>query len=202
MELYTDSRPSLISERVAHTFDKMISDLKMQNRNVITRLYEDIICPNIGLTIAIVIILIFLIYRYYHNKHKSENFNYIMSSNGKHQLGIMNANERNKFGGMDDFNERIARPTFNPSIPVSNQQSYVNYMPDQIPLLLNGELINNEQSNNYNVPMNDVNRYQYTGPFYRSGENGLSDDAYKEFVEYSNNNLNDYNEILQQKINI
>jgi hypothetical protein len=198
MELYTNSLPILISERVTTTYSKLMEDMSKQNLGIFQKLYENIIQPNLGLSILVSLILIFLIWRYISfRNNKKEQF--------QRKLGTTLKGYPNRvryFSGMDSPNERIARPTFNPSIPIQKQQSYVNYLPDTIPVNHNGKFVNNVQEMQYTAPANNANTFQYTGPFYDTGENGVSDDMYDGFVEYNKQNLLEFDDILSEKINI
>lgn len=213
MEFFTNSQPSLISDKVVSSFDKMIKDMSEQNSSVFYKFYENVIYPNLGISILILLIILFLVYRYFTFKKEkkimeTEKFNGNTNENTKN---IYSSNDGRyllkKFDDVEPINERIARPTFNPSIPISKQQSYVNYLPDEIPVRVNGELVDNVSRVNmqgneipYYAPQNEPNNIQYTGPFYNASQNGLSDDMYKEFVSQNQQNLNDYNNILQQKM--
>jgi len=104
------------------------------------------------------------------------------------------------FGGMDHPKERIARPVFNPSIPVSKQQSYVRYLPDEIPVVRNGKFVDNVQELPYDAPPNNPNQFQYSGPFYNVSANGTSDDMYGGFIKLNETNLENLNDIYEQKI--
>lgn len=207
MELYTNSRPILVSERVTSSYNKMITDMTIQNTNIFRKLFDNIIYPNLGLCILILSILVFLIWRYWNVRSKKEKFQ-------KNQIDV---NIRNPtyvsentqynpsiqyFGGMDHPQERIARPVFNPSVPIDKQQSYVNYLPDTIPVINDGQYVNNVQEMPYTSPPDNLNSFQYTGPCYRAGENGVSDDMYNGFVDYNKQNLSDYDDILGEKINV
>jgi hypothetical protein len=84
---------------------------------------------------------------------------------------------------------RIARPTFNPNQPMEGQTSYVHYLPDDL-------APRQRKPKNYPAPPNDVNDFQYTGPYYRNNRD-LSDDANVEFVQANQDNLATFNEYLE-----
>lgn len=67
------------------------------------------------------------------------------------------------------------RPTFNPHYPVSQQTSYVNYLPNEVPLnVQNKYAIQNGQNLNekvkYKYPYNDNNEYSYYSGAYNTYE--------------------------------
>lgn len=206
MELYTNSHPILVSERVTSSYNKMITDMTLQNTSIFRKLYDDIIYPNLGLCILIFLILVFLIWRYWTVKSNKEKFQKNHCVNIKDPIYVSENTQYNPsiqyFGGMDHPQERIARPTFNPSIPINKQQSYVKYLPDTVPVINNCSYINNVQEMPYTSPPDNLNSYQYTGPCYRAGENGVSDDMYNDFVEYNKQNLSDYDNIIDGRINL
>lgn len=193
MELYTNSQPTLISDKVVDSFSKMIKEISDQNTSIFRKIYDNVIYPNLSIFIVVMLIIIFLLYRY---------FTYVDDKPIK-QTETFSPNNipprRRIFDEVEFPNERITRPTFNPAIPVSQQQSYVNYLPDEVPVRVNGELVDNTQDINYYAPPNNPNTFQYSGPYYKASENGLSDDMYKEFVSQNNQNLSDLNDIIRQK---
>lgn len=198
MELYTNSRPSLVSERVSSAYNKMINEITAQNTSVMSKLYDNYIHPNLGVFILIAIIVIILGLRYFYVRGNKETF--------QKNHNIVNAQPQldncTYFGGMDDPLERVARPTFNPSIPICEQRSYVNYLPDTIPVNVNGNYVTNVANSNYVVPQHTTNNFQYAGPYCNTHEQNISDDMYKNFVDYNKQNLNEYNDILGEKINV
>ena len=51
MELFTDSKPSLIGDKVTQMFDMMLKDARMKNKNLLNKFYDNIIYPNLGIFI-------------------------------------------------------------------------------------------------------------------------------------------------------
>lgn len=203
MELYTNSQPILIGEHVTSLFNHMFDNIETNNKNIFEKIYDDVIHPNIYIFAIIAMIVCFLMYRYFkHTKPRNELYdNTTINNPNKTWLSEDDQYIRGVrvFGGMDHPKERIARPTFNPSIPISKQQSYVNYLPDEIPVDVNGQLKNNILPMEYIAPQNNSNNIQYGGPIYKSGENGLSDDIYRDFVDSNKQNLMEFDDLLQQK---
>ena len=196
MDIYTNSVPLLISERVSGTYKKLLNDMTTQNTSLFRKIYDDYVHPNIGVCLIISLIVIFLIWRYVSVRKNREKF-------GQNIIRREIADDNyNGFSGMDDPNERIARPILNPSVPINRQTSYVNYLPDSIPVINNGQFINNIQEHQYDAPPIMEGKYQYSGTYYKGGENGVSDDMENPFVEYGKQNLIDYNDIIGDKINI
>lgn len=203
MELYTNSHPILVSDNIVSTYTKLIDNVTKQNTNIFSKIYENYIVPNWGVCIVIVLICVFLLWRYikYRNRERFNDNNTNTKANAtKTQYPTIATG--NPFADISmDFNERIARPTFNPSIPVNKQQSYVNYLPDTVPILDDGQFVTNINNMPYTAP-NNFNSFQYTGPFYRMGDNGISDEMYNGFVERNKQNLMEYDDLLGDKINI
>jgi hypothetical protein len=185
----------------------MITDVTNNNKPFLRKLYDNVIYPNIYIVIVIAIIIGVLVYRYY--QHKKEKPSNETKSASKEQLTNVDIEETEDaqytrglrpFGGMDDPNERIARPTLNPSIPISRQRSYVNYLPDEIPVIKNGMYQNNVKNMNYLAPNYNPNNYQYSGTYYNTANNNLSDDVYNDFYESSKQNLMEYDDLLGQSM--
>lgn len=192
MEYYTQTQPTLISDKTANYFNQTIYKLNTSNQSIFRKIFDNIIYPNLGSIILLLAILIFLYYRY--------------RSNNEH------------FGGMDSPKERIARPTLNPYYPVSEQKSYVNYTPDQIPVYIDGNLVNNIQyeDGQYDTvklqphpPTSDNvlasepeagEQVQYAGPYYHGLSNDVSDDMNLNFVKASQENLNEFDTLLKHKV--
>ena len=193
MDFFTNTKPILISDKISESFNKMILDASSVNNGILYKIYENVIYPNLGVFIVILLILLFLLYRYFTYRKDprneiTENFNVNDNTNSV-------GNKITIFDDYDSPNEKVARPIFNPSIPVSRQKSYVRYLPDE----MNPNEINNPNNKTFEVPKNYKNEFQYTGPFYKMAENGLSDDMYKEFVSQNKQNMQDLDmEILQK----
>lgn len=202
MELYTNSHPILISDTVINSFNKMVEDIAKENSSIFTKIYENVIYPNLAVFIIIAFIIIFLLYRYFTHKNKKEPFNKTHERKTEPTNTSEYARGVRTFGGMDSPMERIARPTFNPSIPIHQQQTYVNYLPDEIPVRVNGKLVDNVHEYPYDAPNDHPNVIQYTGPFYRASENGMSDDMYTDFVESNKQNLMEFDDLIQSKVNL
>ena len=240
MELYTNSRPSLINENIVMAFDKIINDISNENTGSFKKIYEKIIKPNWVMFAFIFIVGAVLFYRYYvygrkekFNKkkitevevdariedelQKMTEFNKINAEKLTNpKLVALNNNpeymrELHNFGGMDDPRERIARPTFNPNIPINQQESYVDYMPDRVPVRVNGKLTGNINARRlpYDAPQDNPNNFQYSGPYYRGGNgsgngnhNNLSDDGYAGFVDANSQNLMEFDDLINSKVNL
>lgn len=199
MDLYTSSHPSLVSDRVIGSFNKLLEDARNKNIGFFQKIYDKIIYPNLGIFIVLLLIVVFLIYRYMTINKNKENFDKDLQDTGSipyhGRIKLFDPD-------MDRPDERIARPTFNPSFPIEKQRSYVNYLPDEVPVDVNGQLIDNVKEQDYSAPEEWHNSFQYSGPYYKLGENGFSDDMYEDFAKYNRKNLNDFDAILQDKMNI
>ena len=202
MELFTNSQPLLITEHVSLLFNKMLDDATNNNKSFLRKLYDNVIYPNIYFCIMIAIIFCILVYMYHNNRKTKKilrerltniNNDYDATENVQYIRG------RRPFGGMDAPNERIARPILNPSIPISQQHSYVNYLPDEIPVNVNGVMVNNIAQMDYTAPNSNRNTNQYSGPYY-SSMNNVSDDSMRDFRNSNKQNLMEYDDLLDQKI--
>lgn len=188
MEYYTSSKPNLISDKTVELFNKTIDKLVKDKQSIWMKIYDVVIYPYLGVFILLTLVTIFLLYRYYH---------------------------RENFGGIDSPKERIARPVLNPYYPVSEQKSYVNYTPDQIPLYIDGEFVNNIQHEDGEYDVTHLSPHpptsdnvvspapysiQYGGSYYRGMSNDVSDDMNLDLVKMGQENLNEYDKILKQKL--
>lgn len=109
-----NAHPILIGERVLTAYERVVG--KTTTKSVLDNLCSEYIYPNTGILLFITIIGVILFWRYMYNKK----------------------NDREKFLNNNPFFDdkvispykKMARPLFNPSKPVSEQNSYVNYLPD------------------------------------------------------------------------
>lgn len=186
MEYFTRTHPVLISDKLSSTLEHTIEEIKKNNPSISHKFYENIILPNKGVFIVLLIIAGLLLYRYF---KRQENF--------EDKPNPDYANYTN-FSGMDAPNERIARPTFNPNYPVAEQTSYVNYLPDHVPVNVDGSWKNNVQPQSYIAPpLHDD--LQYSGPYYHGTSTIVSDDGYQEFAQANATNLDQFDELMRQK---
>lgn len=72
MELYTDSHPALVSDRVIEYFDKFVENMQFENKSFFQKLFDNVIYPNWGIWLVILSIIIFLVYRYYYYGKKEK----------------------------------------------------------------------------------------------------------------------------------
>jgi len=191
MAYFTNSLPNLLSEKRWDVLEHDFNNVKKNSTGMMEKIYNNIIYPYQGVWISVILIAVILYYLY---RQKNENF-----------------------GGMDSPYERIARPTFNPRYPVSEQTPYVNYLPDHVPVISNGEFKDNVQViprtpiTNIDTRQEDIlardyvappqhNEYQYSGPYYRGTSEIVSDDEYKEFAAANEENLAQFDDLLNQKM--
>lgn len=208
MEYFTQSRPNLISDKLSGTLEHTLDELRKKNPSVSHHFYENIFLPNKNVFIAIFIIGCILLYLYCTRREKFAQINSntqiieatLSSPNNLTSGSIINPNFGNysTFSGMDDPNSRFARPTFNPYYPVSQQTSYVNYLPDHVPVNNEGMWKNNVSTESYIAPPLHQ-EIQYSGPFYRGNNTVVSDDGYQSFAQLNNDNLNQFDELIRQK---
>jgi hypothetical protein len=208
MEYFTNSKPTLISDKTVTMYKKMIDDITYENSSIFKKIYDKIIYPNLGLFIIIIIIVVVLIYMYKRHRENFSNNHNNHNNHNRHSKMLIDPMDENKFMAIDHPRERIARPTFNPYYPVAQQVSHVNYLPDQIPVQLNGGFINNTGNTDYDPTAYYANEYEknennpiYSGPFYSGSSinGGVSDDSYKNFVSANANTLDEYNTIIGDK---
>lgn len=96
--------------------------------SVLGSFYQNIIEPNLFVLLLFVVLILFMLFRFY---YMSDDF---------------------KEEEQEDF-----RPTFNPSLPIKSQQSFVRYMPDEVPVIApNGEYVTN---NDIDPPIRPVEKY-------------------------------------------
>lgn len=189
MEYFTRTQPVLISDKLSSTLEHTIEEIRKNNPSLSHNFYKNIILPNKGVFIVLLIIAIILLYRYFKRQENQENFE-------QDKPNPYYANYTN-FSGMDSPYERIARPTFNPSYPIAEQTSYVNYLPDHVPVNSNGLWKNNVQKQSYIAPpLHDD--CQYSGPYYRGTSTIVSDDGYQEFAQANATNLDQFDELIRQ----
>lgn len=202
MEPYTNSHPNLINELTLRKFNSMFDELEQKNKSIWNKIYDTIIYPYLGVFIILLIIGILIIIQYFKTRTSKKQGQQQSPKEPFDEIPEYVGGLRN-FDGMNNPNERIARPTFNPSIPISEQESYVNYLPDEVPIIKNGRLVDNVKQMPYNAPKYHPNTYQYLGPYYRvPNKSDLSDDMFSGFIDLGQKNLDDYDEILGNKISV
>lgn len=202
MEFFTDSSPALISDKVAESFNKMIEDVKYKNAGFFVKLYDNVIYPNLGIFIVIAFIIIFLLYRYFTNKKKPINKKKSQPKETFNPESLQFVRGMNTFGGMDGPEEKMIRPFFNPSIPISKQESYVNYKPDEVMVNVNGTMKNNVKYFPFDTPTVTPKEIQYGGPYYRGTGPNNSDELVGDFIDLNEKNILDYNYMVENKQNI
>lgn len=201
MSYFTNSRPSLISDQMRITLEQNMEKARKQGMTWTQRFYENVIMENKLFCFIIIALICFLIYLYVKKNIWNEPFmNTVRApypNNNSYADQYVQPHSL-QFGGMDSPNERIARPTFNPYYSVDTQQSYVNYLPDQVPVISNGKMIDNVEDMPYTAPVQH-DTYQYSGPYYRNDNNIVSDDLYQGFSQANINNLDQFDELIRQK---
>jgi hypothetical protein len=191
-DIFTNSNPNLINRSSNNKLIDLI------NINTKRNLFDDIInfiFNNKLLIIVIIVIIIILIWRYkYVNKNKLENFLY--------DEGYEKDKNGNVIYTYDEMGNIIARPVFNPNIPINSQHPYIKYLPDEhgVNNLNSIDYINTSNIKNaYDVEDNDGNIF--TGPFYKNS-NPLSissDDSNNDFRLANQNNLVDYEQLTNYR---
>lgn len=115
MEFFSNSKPDLINKKTVRSMEKMLSFKNpIRELSVIdsfASFYDTYISPNIFVLILLILFCLFLAYKYIAKQTK-----------------------------IDEDNKEEFRPALNPTLPIKEQQSFVHYLPDDIPQTFNGKL--------------------------------------------------------------
>lgn len=202
MELFTNSHPSLITNEVTSKIDTIITDISKGGSSIFRTMYDKIIYPNLTLIILIIILIIFLIYCYYSEKNMANEPN----KNIKNEQ-YENVNRRDRadtlFDGKYNQSEQFIRPVFNPTKSINEQESYVQYLPDDLPINIDDQIVRVHDDRQYSPPPNDYrNPIEYKGPQYAYGKMGVSDESNRKFVGAAEQNLFEFDDLLGDKIEL
>ncbi len=192
MDFFSRSKPNLIDNNTLYEIHNIIGgnnelspvkDVKIMNEGL-ADFYSNYIEPNLFFIILAIIFLFFLYWRY--ESKISEDYQDIKSKKEKSKKKIKKYKQLEKKlldnlidtveneKVLDKVENRNFVANFNPSIPVSAQNSYTNYLPNTESVMVDGNKINyrnyyNEQEPNYNYPSIIKNKLDrgdtYTGMF-------------------------------------
>ncbi len=177
MDFFSGSKPNLISNNTLNEINNLIgqNDLPVREvpiNNGVSTFYKNYIEHNLFFIALAILFLLFLYWRY--ETKNAEDF--IIKEKPKKKKSKKDMGDKI----IDELIESLETNTdegpfvanFNPSVPVSAQQSYTNYMGDHVPVLVDGNKVTRRQFYNdpepeYNyVPVieNRINRADtYTG---------------------------------------
>jgi hypothetical protein len=204
MEYFSRSRPVLVTNEMQHYFKRELEKAQELSMTWYKRFYDNFVAENKLLCFLILVLICVLIYLYLKKNVWKETYANVVKApypvNNTFTDDYVQPHSL-QFGGFDGLNEKIARPTFNPYYPVNTQESYVNYLPEQIPVISNGTMIDNVKTMPYNAPKLQPSQtdIQYSGPYYRDDNVVVSDDLYQDFAQANVNNLDQFDELLRQK---
>ena len=136
-DFFSDQNPDLINKKTMASFQKILTKRVTITGEVtwsdyVYNVYDSYVKPNAFFIIVLILLIAFLVYRYW---SKSHSLNEPLDSMGS--LSSLTG----PITGPDECKVLIDEsplPTFNPYYPVSEQNSYVNYLPNTIPLYSNG----------------------------------------------------------------
>lgn len=184
MSYFTKSQPNLLGNDALNEINNIIKIDPTINptpniTDGLSSFYNDFIVPNFFFIFITIIFFIFLYFKYL-NKHYKENKE---NKNNKDNIKNIITNNDDEYDNYNRYDNFIA--SFNPSVPVSNQNSYTNYLDDP----------NNKQNRQitfnkpvYAIPVeNDINNTGniYTG-IYNTYNNSM-DQNYLDPLNYLHN---------------
>ncbi len=174
MEFFSGSKPNLISNNTLDQINNLIGSSKIEEpkdikiNDGVSNFYLNYIQPNLFFIFLAILFLLFLYWKY--ETKKSENYKTTKKSKKNKKIHkkldnvfideLINTIESNSQNN-DDNNNFVAN--FNPSMPISVQQNYTNYMDNQVPIAVNGNKTTYQQFYNnlepeYNYMPNIENR--------------------------------------------
>lgn len=173
-DYFSNTKPNIINQNIENNFENLLKNTSNKSYDTVDYLsvfYEDFIKPNLFMLIMLLLIALFLLYKYLEKKEKKENFEENKKEDPVEEIkrSVKESTEMPsnilipQLYKQDDY--KSFRPTFNPSLPIDRQQSFTNYLPDNIPVKLNNEFINHNQINSPKVV-----RKEYI-PFLHNPEN-------------------------------
>ena len=235
MDFFSGSKPNLISNNTLNELQNLmgyqettIKDVKMNEG--ISDFYRNYIEPNLFFIILAFFFLLFLYWRY-----ESKNNEPYADTNKNDKKDKKEKKERKEKSNklekivMEDLIDKIEEDNcdknlrdddskfvanFNPSVPVSVQQSYTNYMDDHVPLNVDGKRVTRRELNQdpepkyeylpfiqnkvnrgdtYTALYNDYNNYQdqnYPNPYgWEQNYNQSTFDAIQFATDKNRNNI-------------
>jgi hypothetical protein len=124
MDFFSGSQPQLIGDNSLKTLENALNQPNSGSSiglgGGISSFYKDCIEPNL---FVIALLLIFCLFLYY---------KYITKDKKKKVVEGFEADEVDKLA--KQFVQKRYAPVMNPYVPLTNQNSYVNYMPNHIPI--------------------------------------------------------------------
>ena len=234
-------------DSVPQACDDITNEISIYDSLVI--FYDENIKQNILLLILLFIFILFLVYRYimkevikeeiyeqdnYTNINKIEDYANIIGvrdvddptepdviEDDTDDEYIEDGITRDGYIVTGDNSQDIQhRPTFNPHYPISQQTSYVNYLPNQVPLNVNNKYAiqngqNLKEKVKYKYPYNDNTSYSHYSGAYNTYEyaqdpilpnswgyiddyNTTTESAVKYMTDQNRKNLNDLADVISK----
>lgn len=166
-EYFSNTKPNIINPNIQSNFEDILKTTSKSYDTVdyLGSFYEDFIKPNLFVLIMLLLIGLFLLYKYLDKQERNDNKKeYEDYKNIGEVDKLLNINKEKLESNLEKLssekNQNILipelykesdyksfRPTFNPSLPIDRQQSFTNYLPDNIAVKYNNEFINNNQLN-------------------------------------------------------
>jgi hypothetical protein len=159
MEFYSGIKPNLINNDILESIEKITNFKDKDTQFGGESFYESTIKPNMFAFILVGLFILFLAYKYYEKKNSSNDYeeedeiedfdedidNVFGSNNGSDESEIVIQPESVQF----------LRQTFNPSQTIHTQTSNINYLPDNVPVQINGVATSYDNLNPHYIP--DIN---------------------------------------------
>jgi len=212
MDFFSGSKPNLISNNTLNELQGLMGNQETNFKEVkmnegISDFYKNYIEPNLFFIILAVFFLLFLYWRY--ESKNSEPYCDVKSKNETKKEKDKNKEEKDKnkekksnkldkiiindlIDKIDDDSNNNANnnennnfvANFNPSVPVSAQQSYTNFMDDHVPLNVNGQRVTRRQYYNDPEP-----KYEYLPIMHNKINRGDTNTAlYNDYNNYQDQN--------------
>ena len=207
--------PNLISNNTMNEIGSLLNINGGANDNMpeiklndgVSTFYKNYIEPNIFFIILAILFLLFLYWRY-ETKNNSNLFEEYSNQNKKEKKSKKQKKIEKKIKKIEDLIETIESSSydsvkknqgefvanFNPSVPVSAQKSYTNYMENHVPIIVDGNKVTyrqfyNEPEPNYEylpIIKNKINKNDtYTGLY--NEYNNYADQDYNHPYDWEKN---------------
>ena len=156
MDFFSGSKPNLISNNTLNELQNLMGYQETNIKEVkinegISDFYKNYIEPNLFFIILAVFFLLFLYWKYESKNNESYTNSHLDKNKDKKKEKKVTKLDKIV---LDDLINKIEEDTcddskfvanFNPSVPVSAQQSYTNYMDDHVPLNIDGQRVTRRQ---------------------------------------------------------
>lgn len=160
MEFYSGIKPNLINNDILESIEKITINRDSQFGG--ESFYESTIKPNMFAFILVGLFILFLVYKYYDKQNTPHNYDFDLEED---EIEEFDEDIEGAFGSMDGSGDtgiviqpesvQFLRQTFNPSQTVHTQTSNINYLPDNVPVQINGVATSYDNLNPHYIP--DIN---------------------------------------------